>query len=368
MTRAISLDIARRWVSKIGSALFPYWLLFVLWSVGAVQAQRRHERDPRGLFFVVAVCTTILMIGLRFEVGGDWGSYERIYNDIFFLSLPAALKTTDAGYALLNWLGAQTELGIGLVNVCCAALFMGGFAKLAWRQPNPFLAVLVAVPYLIIVVAMGYTRQAAAIGVICFALADASERRLIRMVMLIGIAALFHKTAILILPIALIPIFRRSVVLGSLGAVLFAVLFVLFLRDTSDTLVTNYVQSTYDSQGAAIRVAMNVVAAVLFLLLRKRIDMPSFQKSYWTTCAILAIVSMVALATTSASSGVDRISLYLIPLQAVFYSRLPYLLGQRGRAVPSILIGVIAYSFLVQFVWLNFADNANFWIPFTILI
>lgn len=38
---------------------------------------------------------------------------------------------------------------------------------------NPLLAILVAVPNLIIVVAMGYTRQAAAIGLICFAVADA---------------------------------------------------------------------------------------------------------------------------------------------------------------------------------------------------
>nr|WP_274599185.1 EpsG family protein [Sphingomonas sp. CFBP 13603] len=340
--------------------------MFILWAVGAAQAERRKANDARVFFFIPLVILTTLMIGLRFEVGGDWGAYVRTYNSIYFLSLPASTAITDPGYAILNWLSAYLNFGISFVNLLCAALFMGGFARLAWKQPNPALAVLVAVPYLIIVVGMGYTRQAAAIGVICFAIADASERHLIKLVVLIGIAALLHKSAIMILPIALIPIFRRSPLLGIIGAVLFTVLFFLILRDTSDKLVQNYVTGNYDSQGAAIRVAMNVMAAATFLLFRKKIDLPPFLKSFWTSCAVLALVSVLALAASSASSGVDRISLYLIPLQAVCYSRLPYILGRNNKALPSILIGVLAYSFLVQFVWLNYANNANYWVPYKI--
>ena len=322
-------------------------------------------QNARLLFFVGATILTTLIIGLRFEVGGDWGAYQRMYNDIFFLSLPNALTTTDSGYAALNWLAAQIGLDITFVNLVCAMLFMSGLARLARRQPNPALAMLVAVPYFIIVVAMGYTRQAAAIGIICFAIADTSERHLIRLVILIGIAALFHKTAILILPIALVPVFRRNVLLGGIGILLFIILFMLLLRDNSDKLLTNYVQGDYDSQGAAIRAAMNVVPAVIFFILRKRIDLPPFVKSFWATCAVLSIVSVFALATASASSGIDRLSLYIIPLQLVVYSRLPYILSSNGRAMPSILMAVVAYSFLVQFVWLNYAQNVEYWLPYT---
>ncbi|KQN07402.1 hypothetical protein ASE79_18810 [Sphingomonas sp. Leaf28] len=345
--------------------MLPYWLLFMLWSAGAVQTERRGMQNARLLFFVGATILTTLIIGLRFEVGGDWGAYQRMYNDIFFLSLPNALTTTDSGYAALNWLAAQIGLDITFVNLVCAMLFMSGLARLAWRQPNPALAILVAVPYFIIVVAMGYTRQAAAIGIICFAIADTSERHLIRLVILIGIAALFHKTAILILPIALVPVFRRNVLLGGIGILLFIILFMLLLRDNSDKLLTNYVQGDYDSQGAAIRAAMNVVPAVIFFILRKRIDLPPFVKSFWATCAVLSIVSVFALATASASSGIDRLSLYIIPLQLVVYSRLPYILSSNGRAMPSILMAVVAYSFLVQFVWLNYAQNVEYWLPYT---
>lgn len=344
--------------------MLPYWLMFALWAIGAVLTERRRERGA-WLFFIAATITTILMIGLRYQVGGDWGAYMRIYENIYFLSLPASMTTTDPGYAAINWFAARTGLGISFVNLCSAALFMGGFARLAWKQPNPPLAVLVAVPYLIIVVAMGYTRQAAAIGIICFAIADVSERHLLRLVILIGVAALFHKTAILILPIALVPIFRRNALFGAAGGLMFILLFALLLRDTSDQMLNNYVQSDYDSQGALIRVAMNVLPAAMFLLLRSRIELPPFQKSFWTTCAILALVSVVALRLASATSGIDRLSLYLIPLQSVVYARLPLLLGRGDRALPSIMLSVMGYAFLVQFVWLNYAENAGYWIPYT---
>lgn len=344
--------------------MFPYWLLFILWSAGAVQTERRRTLDRRPLAFVTAVVLTALMVGLRFEVGGDWFNYVEIYDSIFYLPLQSALSFTDPAYAALNWLSAQVNLGIWPINLVCGSLLMGGFGRLAWRQPNPALAVLVGVPYLIIVVAMGYTRQAAAIGIICFGLADLSERHIMRFVVIVGIAALFHKSAVLILPISLVPIFRRNFLFGALGSILFLGLFVLLLRDSSDALVANYVQSNYDSQGAAIRISMNVLAALIFLFMKNQISMPYFQKSFWTTSSLLAILSVGGLAIASASAGIDRISLYLIPLQVVTFSRLPYTLGTKYRALPSVLLAVIGYSFAVQFVWLNYATNAQEWLPF----
>lgn len=346
--------------------MYPYWLLFAVWAAGAVQAERRRAQDPRLLFFAAAASFTALMIGFRFEVGGDWGTYVSMYEDVLFLQFGEALGTTDAGYAGINWIAAQLGLGIPFVNLMCACLFMGGFARLAWKLPNPALAVLVAVPYLIIVVAMGYTRQAAAIGLICLAVADASEKRLLRIVLLVGLAALFHKTAILILPVILVPIFRRNFLLGGLGAITFVVLFALLLRDSSDQMISNYAQGDYDSQGAAVRVSMNVVAAGVYFLIRKRIVMSDFQKSFWMMCALLSLVSVVALLTISASSGVDRLSLYLIPIQAVAYSNLPYAMRRDRKTDVAVVMGLVFYAFLVQFTWLNYADNADYWIPYRI--
>jgi hypothetical protein len=335
-----------------------YWLIFAFWSVLAVQAERRHAQDLRRLLFIAAAIVMTALIGFRFQVGADWLNYLDIFNNLSLLTLTDALRATDPGYGLFNWLAMQLGFGVVFVNVLCAILFFYGLAVLAWRQPNPALAVLVATPYLIIVVSMGYTRQAAAIGLLCLAIAQASQRNLIKMVLLIGLAALLHKSAILMLPIILAPIFLRNYVLGALGVAVFVALFFVILRTSAGGLVDQYVTSTYDSQGAAIRITMNVVAAVLFLLLRNRMDLPYFQRVYWTCNSILALLVF------SASSGVDRFSVYLIPLQVITYSRLPYALSKDGRAVPSVLFAVLFYSFCVQVVWLNFADNAQAWLPY----
>lgn len=339
-----------------------------MWSIAAVQTERRHGHAPRVLLFIGAAIATTLMVGLRNAVGGDWATYQGMYEDIFFLSLPLATEVTDPGYAVVNWSMAQFGAGLPFVNLICAILFTGGLARLAWRQPNPALAMLVAVPYLIIVVAMGYTRQATAIGILCFAVADASQHKILRLVILVGIAALFHKTAILFLPILLAPIITKNFLLGLFGAVAFALLYTVFLGSSSDRLVTNYINSDYNSQGAAIRVTMNVLAAALMLAFRNRMGLDNFSKSFWTICSVLAFASVPALAVSSASSGIDRLALFLIPLQIITFSRLPYALSRTSQPLPSILLGVIAYSFAVQLVWLNYADNASSWLPYAMAI
>ena len=56
----------------------------------------------------------------------------------------------------------------------------------------------VAVPYIVIVVAMGYTRQGAALGIIMAGLADYLRREsIMRLAAYIAFAATFHATAVL---------------------------------------------------------------------------------------------------------------------------------------------------------------------------
>jgi len=341
-----------------------YWLIYGMWTAGAVQYSRSAFHRNNRIAFGLAAIVTALFVGLRYQVGGDWGAYQGIYSNIYFQPLGPALKLSDPGYAALNWLFGQMDVGIWAVNLVCGTMFMIGVGRLASRQPAPWLAIVVAVPYLVIVVAMGYTRQAAAIGVICFALADASERSLRTMVICVAVATLFHKTAILMLPVMIAPVATRKPLVGLIGCVFFVLLFLLFLRDTSTNLVTSYAQSNYDSQGAAIRIAMNVLAASVLLLLRDRMGFTPYQRGFWTYAALLAFVSVPALLSLSASSGVDRLSLFLIPMQLVALSRLPDAWARTAATKAVMTLGVIAYSFAIQFVWLNYATNAVAWLPY----
>lgn len=339
-----------------------YWLLFAMWSAGTVHFSRRSTLSI--IPFAVLAVLTMLMIGLRYRVGGDWSNYLTIYDQIAFQPLSEAIRLSDPGYAMMNWISAQFDLGMWPINLACGALFMAGTARLAFRQPNPWLAMLVAFPYLVIVVAMGYTRQAAAIGIICYALAEASEDHLFRLVGYVILASLIHKTSVLILPMLLVPVFRRNFLFGFLGALLFVPIFIFTLSASAGDMLTSYVQGDYDSQGALVRVSMNVLAAIVMLLTYKQAKFTPFQQSFWIVASFSSLLCLVLLFVLSASSGVDRIALFLIPLQMVAFSRLPYALSRTGTPLPSATIGVIAYCFMVQFVWLNYADNAVSWVPY----
>ena len=146
--------------------MLPYWLLFALFAAGALFTSGRPavERHGATLLFTLACIATVVMIGFRVDVGGDRYTYLEFYKRMNLYPLSRAIGMGDPSYALLNWTVRRADLGMWLVNTVCAAIFVAGLGKFALRQPNPWLAMLIAVPYLIIVVAMGYTRQAAALG------------------------------------------------------------------------------------------------------------------------------------------------------------------------------------------------------------
>jgi hypothetical protein len=343
--------------------LFPYWILFAYFAAGAVFGRGRQAViGPRQrTFLLIGVLLTALMIGTRFKVGGDWRSYEFIFEFVGHMSLSRALEFGDPGYQYINWVVQQWDGDIWWVNLVSAAVFMWGLTRLCQNQPLPTLALLVAVPYLIIVVAMGYTRQSIAIGVLMAGLASLGRGgSVVRFAIYVAVAALFHKTAVLVLPLVIFAGERNrllNVIAGAAASVLF---FDLFLSDSTDQFVKAYIESRYASQGAWIRVILNLMPAVLLLWKRGQFGFTPQEEKVWRYIAIAACILPVILLTTPSSTAVDRMGLYLIPLQIVVLSRAYLLFTRSGFGIAT----VIAYSFLVQFVWLNFAQHSKFWVPY----
>ena len=171
---------------------------------------------------------------------------------------------------LLNWFAGRNDLGVWFVNTVCGGIFSYGLIAFARSQPRPWLALAVAVPYLIIVVAMGYTRQAAAIGFVMLGLVRLGKGSFVRFALCIALAATFHKTATLLLPLAALSATKSRLWTAVWSIAAFAVLYSTFLEKNVDKLIQNYVEAEYQSEGAAIRVAMNALPAIVFLLNRSR--------------------------------------------------------------------------------------------------
>lgn len=350
--------------------MLVYWLIFLFLSLAALTQPRslyglHGLREERWSFhWVLCWISLMLIIGLRHEVGGDWDAYlaqldgERgeDFSDLIFKQ--------DLAYSFLNWIGANFWGGIYLVNTVCAAIFTWGLLVFCRMQRRPWLALLVAVPFLILVVGMGYTRQAAAIGLIMVGLIRLHQGRIWNFILWVSIAALFHKSALILAPVAIFSQGenRFSTFIGVF--VIAGLLFVLLLKDHIENLYLGYIVDEYNSKGAAVRLVMNALPAVLFLIFKNKFYLSDRQLKFWTWVAASALACLVLLIFLPSSTAVDRMAIYFIPLQLFVFSRLPDVFKKTGKGKSFLVYCIVGYCAAVQFVWLFFGEHSSLWLPY----
>ena len=363
----------------------PYWLLFLIFAAGALWFSGRHiprpvtagragpphlhqsRRETGHGLLLIAGLGTALMIGLRFEVGTDWRSYVEIFDSISRLSLPAALTRIDPAYAVINWFVAKANVEFWVVNLVCGLLFMFGLVRFADHQPNPWLAIAVAVPYLVIGVGMGYSRQAVAIGLCMAGLVAVSRGSFNRFVFWVLLGALFHRTAVILIPIVAIAYSRNRFQTAAVGLVGCLVgYYVLTSAQGLEHFQRTYVTRAYEAQGAGIRLAMNLPPALIYLAFSRRFTDNSTERRTWLTFATIAALSFIAYLFIISTAALDRMALYIIPLQIFVLSRIPTVFSAAGRSSRFLVVMVVAYSALIEFVWLNYSNNAVNWIPYQV--
>jgi EpsG-like putative glucosyltransferase len=363
------------------SRVLVYWLIFAAFAVGSISYAStisRRETAPvsgaaaaaiarRSVVLTAVGVALIVLIGLRFRVGGDWANYLQLFHRLAPQDLSDALQgfRQEPGYLFLNWLAVRLGAGIWLVNLVCAIFFTIGLMALSRQQPNPWLALLVATPFLIVVVAMGYTRQAAAMGCFLVGLSRIIEKKPPLQFILWTLAgALFHRTVLVFVPIMLIATATNKFV--SYVLVLAAVIVGYFtvLPAAIDVYAPGYVRSQLSASGAAIRVIMDVVPATIVLLSGRKFYWSPEEKAVWRTFAILCLVAGATLPFIKSSVVIDRLAIYLIPMQIFVYARIGYCFGLVRRGWLMWTTAIIVYSAAVLFVWLNYAVNAFAWIPY----
>ncbi len=340
--------------------MLTYWMLLLVPVLGALSPLRLQPASQRIVWLLVWLGFTLVM-GLRHEVGGDWFNYLPMFLDTAQRDLATAVSMGDPGYSGLSWIVVAVGGDHYVLHLLCAAVVMAGTVVFCRAQPNPWLALLASVPYMLVVVGMGYTRQSVALGFALIALVALGDGRTRKFVLWVILGALFHKSAVLLLPIAALASSRNRWLTGLLVLASTALMYYLLLEDTAEALWTNYVEADMQSQGGAIRVAMNALPALLLLAFRKRLMPEPGERALWLWLAVFALVCMPLVGL--ASTAVDRVALYLIPLQLYVFSRLPRL----ASATPTrtlLVLGIVGYYVAVQFVWLNFATHAQYWVPY----
>ncbi|MFT6046642.1 MAG: hypothetical protein ACI9WC_002349 [Arenicella sp.] len=338
-----------------------------MFLVPLIGVSGKVQTGGQRVMWAISIFMLVIIIGFRFEVGGDWGNYLRHFDNILYLSFSEVIQRGDPAYYALNWIVADAGWSMVWVNAFCAILVVFGIHVFCREQPLPWLALLVAVPYLIIVVSMGYSRQAAALGLVLVGLTALGKQDTRKFVFWVLLGALFHKSAVILLPIAGLSATRHRIWTLLWVASVSVMGAYLLVSDDVASLWLNYVTDEYAfaSQGAAIRVLMNTVPSVLLILFRKRIFYDDVERRLWLCMSLLSLLCIIGLSYSP--TAIDRLALYFIPIQLFAFSRIPYLATDRST-FNVIIAGVVFYYALVLFVWLNFATHAFAWLPYKIYI
>ena len=348
--------------------MMPYIVLFLIPTLIALHPQSGDTILKKNALFAMSI-VFILFIGLRHQVGGDWEIFLNqfsLYKDMSFykaITVQIGSGGSDFGYVFLNVLIERIGGNIYWVNLVCAALFVFGVWRFALLQAYPWLVIISGVSYLSVVVAMGYTRQAVAIGFIFAALSCLQDRKNYQSIFYIILAVTFHKAALIMLSFFILYLTHGRRRLAVYLAFLFlAIISVYTLHEQLYHLIKFYITSQYmDSAGAIPRSIINIILSVILLKYLNQMNLDYKLHLLYKNLSITLI--FISLFVGFASTAVDRLSLFFFPVQLMLFGQLP-MISSKKYIQQFIGVSIIAYSLVLMLVWLFFAHTASHWVPY----
>jgi hypothetical protein len=349
--------------------MFTYWSLYLVPFLAEFFPWKFNRKDSFFLFILFGITAT-LVIGLRHEIGNDWFHYLGYYNEKLNTNLQDLLYSNfEPGYAFINWVCIQLNLGLYGVNLICSTIFIFGLIFFSKTLPYRWISIGIAMPVIGIVFAMGATRQVAALGFLYIAIKYLMQGSRAKYLIFICLAITFHKSAVLMIPFGMIGGVKTKLIYQFFFVLLFLFAIWLFWE-----IFANYYEyyvnrssmvkeggSMYAS-GARPRVWLNAIPVLLYLLLSKNKTLfKEAAGSFWKYLFIATIISIPLVEFYSAAT--DRVNFYFSVVQIMVWPRIICMQHSKfNKALVAVVIFVL--YFLVLFTWLNFAKHRDVYIPY----
>lgn len=345
-----------------------YWLLLALPAAAAfmfTREGRQAELPTSKVYLGFFILFYSSVAGARYFTGGDWTTYWYMTEYIRLLPLSEAMQFTDAAFGFVTYMSIKLGSDLYGVNLFCALSLVIGCARLAWRTPAPWIAMMAAVPYILIVIGMGYLRQAASMGFILLSLVNFIERGWVRGIIYFTLAILLHISSLVVVPVvAAVAARRRPLLLLPIAGIGVVAYLLVLSGARMDQFEVGYIDQEYASGGALIRLLMNFVPAVLFLASRKYVDIPKDEKLLWTLVSVISIVFIVIFPIAPSTTALDRTGLFFAPLQVFVFGYFMQIMRSKGRMNSIYIFMLIVYLIFVQLIWLSFAKHSYLWVPY----
>lgn len=322
--------------------MFPYLFIFSSFSLLGLAIRSRAAQ-----FVVIAgLCLVlILFAGTRDNVGCDYHGYWHRFESFYFVpGIVHYLGLSEPGFHLLNL--AVIELGLDYMslNVAASAIYILCIARFAWLQRDPVLLVTLFFPVMIIQLGMSGLRQALAVGFILIGLVQFTSGKKLATGFWILVAASFHTSAYIFLPVAFLAGVRISTPRLLAALLIMAPVAAFLIGDKLALYSDRYIDEIYGDQssgGARIRYILLIIPAIFFEIYRKKMEF-YFPKTY-KLMRLYSLMTFALLPVAILSSfALHRFIYYVMPVSLLITANLPYVIfkpsqAKLGRVLPLLL-------------------------------
>lgn len=339
-----------------------YWIFFTflsIFSISPLKLEKNFNKITKLSFSVIL----IIFIGFRHEVGGDWDIYKFDFNNKSKLfSLYPLTFYRDFGYDFIQYITKSLNLEIYSLNLIQAIIFVYGLTRFCkiFAKDNYWLALLISFPYLITVVAMGFTRQSTAIGLILIALTYFKDNKLLYFFVFSFLAILFHKSSIIFIPIILLSGLNLNLKYFFL---LFSIILISIIVIVPELhrIETGYINkdSIYVSKGVIYRISLNILSGLIFIIFYKKLKFDKIINLLLLYSFLFNIIMIFFI--SDYSTFVDRIIIYFVFMQIIIFSRLFYIIPKYKILFNFYVILIYSINY---FIWFNFSIHSYAWLPY----
>ena len=313
--------------------------------------------DRRNLATMIGISLFLLwFMGGRYVVGCDFKAYYLRYVEILpGIHFSEIFARQEPGFELLSAILKTLGANYMWLNVSASALMIVGYFTFARRFKNPIMIMALLFPVVIVQLGMSGIRQGIAVAGLMLATVAFQKGRGWWTALLIVIAAQFHSSVLIFLPIAFLA--GRRINAGQIiaGVLLLSPLAMYLLSDRLDVYAERYIDQTYGeitSGGALIRYALIMVPQVLFLTYHRQLrshfpEVYGLLKLFVIICFGLLPIAMYS------SIALHRINFYVMPFSILTFIYLSHIVIPQkqlllGRMVPALFYGFYQLSWFAS--------------------
>jgi len=300
--------------------------------------------------------TMVLVAGVRDQsVGTDSGTYVRVFESTvsFADNMEAANKTGEYGYWLLSWFVRLFSDHYVFLFSTIAIIVVGCYHRTIYRYSfNPVISFYAFISLGFYTFFFNGARQGIACAICALSIGPLIKGEFKKYLIVVLTATLFHKTAIIMLPLYFLLRMKSSVhttllffVLGLLSAL--SLSFIVESISQFDSRFQGY--AIAGDGGGVVMSTFNILFWLFFYLFRKWVALPriKYYDIFLNMLFFSAVISLISLLFRINPSGVLRLTMYF-NIGAIFLLPICYE-SFANRGSKTVFISISGFFLFVYF-------------------